>query len=480
MQKIIIFLATVIAVGFIGFGLYYYHVHYKQQPEFPQPEVCARMVCSPQSEFGFLTQFEPDIKLLINAIKGNQLLDSIYNGMEFIVEWHLNKNNNKKIPVIWFAQTNLEARLKREFPQKISDNQIVNEIMGDSQQRIFYRIFPGFVLFSVSAEILEKIPLNLVPPSFENYFTKSPTAFKTELSGSVLHSLDGIQTLLPSFSSFYLSVDSISGVLNTDNDNVLFRFCASLDKDNIDIWNHAAATSSNYAQYIPKEVSSFDAFIFADYSLFFSRMKTIPEKKAVMEKYSTQYQLASSDTLARFIGNWIWTAKLDITERGEYAPIAGIHIADTTKTGQFLNSVCTFLPNEQLKLPNSKEMVRIQKLVTGNFFEHIFPSEALQSDTVFVLFHRNHLWLATSPKILRYVWGTFINKLTIQESLGMNRASYYHYKNVKKMRAALSSTDNSQQAMFLRSFYQNQSQSEHCLLELDFSITPYSGTLRIW
>jgi hypothetical protein len=125
-------------------------------------------------------------------------------------------------------------------------------------------------------------------------------------------------------------------------------------------------------------------------------------------------------------------------------------------------------------------MVRIQKLVTGNFFEHIFPSEALQSDTVFVLFHRNHLWLATSPKILRYVWGTFINKLTIQESLGMNRASYYHYKNVKKMRAALSSTDNSQQAMFLRSFYQNQSQSEHCLLELDFSITPYSGTLRIW
>jgi hypothetical protein len=480
MRKTIFISATAISFVLMGVGAYVYFYLRAPQSVQPQPVVSARMICSPSADFGTLTEFEPDLRELIGAIRQNPLIDSLYNNTEFILEWHYNTDNNKNIPVLWFLQAGLEPRLAKEFPQKLSNNQVVSEVVDDTGRRIFFRVFPNFVLFSVSAEMLEKVPVNLQTPPVENRFTQSQTAFPVALSKRILLSIERKQNLLPLFSSFYLPFDSVGGILNTENNNILFRFFTSNANGQIDVWNQVASISNGFANYIPWGVTTFEAFCFADFSLFFNRMRAIPERKAAVEKYADQYQSLPSDSLSKLIGNWIWSANLDITERGEYTPIAGIQIADTLKMSRLLSTICIPMPGEQLKVPGSKEVVRIQQLVTGNFFEHVFPSATMQSDTVFVMLHRNHLWLATSPKILRYTWGTYINKFVLGNYLELNRATWFHYTNVKKLRAALAPTDNSQQAMFLRSFYQTHNQAEHCLLEIDFSVKPGGGIFRIW
>lgn len=161
MRKTLIISATVLSAVLIGIGAYFYFLRGKSQTGQPRPFVVARMLCSPASDFGTMVEFEPDLKELVGSIRQNPLTDSMYNANEFILEWHKNPDNNKNIPVLWFFEAAMEERLMREFPQKLCDNKTKNEVVNGVGQRIFFRVFPTFVVFSVSADILERIPPTL-------------------------------------------------------------------------------------------------------------------------------------------------------------------------------------------------------------------------------------------------------------------------------------------------------------------------------
>ena len=184
--------------------------------------------------------------------------------------------------------------------------------------------------------------------------------------------------------------------------------------------------------------------------------------------------------MSAIIGTFYWSASLDFVQDGEIAKVAGIHITDTIRLNMFFQNYCKLEVGEKIITNNEKKVIPIYKLVVGNFFNYIFPNQILNKESLFIFYYDNHIWLASSPQILRFAYSSYSNNVTMTDLQGFTRSSYVFYTNLKKYRAAIISNSNSISSQFLISFLQTHRQLNECVLEMDYSTYPYFGTFRIW
>ncbi len=480
MRKIVIAVLSVLLFISAGLGIYYYHFHKTKQPSVSMPVVYITLQCSAGSDFGILTNLYQPLNTFLGAISNNKFLDSLYNTTDFVIEIHSNTDNNKLYPVLWFLREGLAEQFSKEFPQNLTDNQTVFEIVDNANNKLFYYNTMKYMAISTTADVLEKIPVTYLPKQQDNTFTQDKNSFTINISGDIFPRLDNIKDILPPFTSFYIPIDTLTGIVNAYDNKLLIRFSTINNSEHINIWKNISPSNTNFTRYIPKGVVYFEAYSFSSFPDLFNRMQQLPPKKSDLEQYTAQYQISPADTMSNFIDSWIWTGAIDYLETGEYEPIAGICVSDTIKSNSLLNENTTKLAGEKLSIRNSKKTINIRQLTTDNYFRHIFPFTTVDSDTVYVLSYSNHIWLALSVKALRHAWGAYVSNYTVDIDNSLINSSYHYYRNIKKSRASISATDNSPQALFLRNIYRDGKQIEHLLFQSDFSISPSSGTFIIW
>ncbi len=480
MRKIFIIITFIALFILAGFGVYYYHCYKTEQPSALAYPVLATMTCTAESDFGILPNLYKPLNTLLVSISENHLLDSLYRTTDCIIELYYNTGNNKIAPVLWFVKPNLAQRFSIEFPQNLATGQSVFEINDSVGNKLYYCNTIKYTALSLSAEVLANIPTSYLPEIEDNTFSQNPNTFSINISDRIFQALDDIRELLPPFTSFYIPIDSLNGFVNTFDNKMLIRFNSIYNIEHTNIWSKNQPSNTDFVKYIPQGVIYFEAYSFNNYYDIFNKMQYIPQKRAELEQFSSQYQTSQADTMAALIENWIWSATIDFIETGDCEPIAGICISDTVKNNTLLKATSVEVKGEQLVDQSTKKKIAIRRLVTDNYFRYIFPSISVNTDTVFLLTYSKHIWIASSIKALRYAWGAYESNYTLKDTVTLNSNSYYYYRNIKKSRAAVSSTDNSPQARFLRSVFQNKKQPEHMLFQAYFPISPCSGTFYVW
>lgn len=468
---------VVVLLTLAAFGYIYFRVDTKVLEPI---NIEADIQGNPNPDFNVLLDFDPNFDQFVACAKLNPLLDSLFQNSLFTVSWIESHKSKNLFPVIQFHGFNDVTRVQQEFSTNLNPESNVKEIICLNERKIYCLIAEKNFVFSPSAQILEEIPKVINFINKDKRLTENPNSFLFNLSLNTFVNIAQSCKLFPNCNTPYFLLDSISGRVFSTEKEFLVRFDSKHNKDKESLWNNLSRGDQMYAKYIPRDVIDFEAFSFDNGPILLDRIKKLPPYKSEIEKYISQYQFDPVEEVSSIIGSWIWTANLDFMENGENAKIAGVQTSDINKVNAFLYNYCKVVKQEKIVFHERKKELPIYELVVGNFFNYIFPSTVLRSDPTYILFYENHLWLASSPQILRFAFSSFHNSVTMDQIVNLNQSTYVYYANMKKRRASLSSTDNRSSSQFLRSFLTKHTHVNEFILEIDYATDPYYGIFRIW